>query len=145
MVFLQAPEAILDHHSGYRRTGALLFHDRLLWQGTFKERHEWWEKQLEHQTPSQALSKSLVYNEGYAEECDAGLVVLDKSKVHLLLGFLHACWQNTKLVREAWTYKMGYGDKETWWFGLELSGAEYPLSGWRPPFRRKKTELRQLV
>ena len=136
MLFLQAPEAILDHHSGYRRTGALLFHDRLLWQGAFKERHEWWE--LEHQTPSQALCKSLVYNKVHAEECDAGLVVLDKNKVHLLLGFLHACWQNTKLVREAWTYKMGYGDKETWWFGLELSGAEYPLSGWRPPFRKKK-------
>ena len=125
VVFLQAPEAILEHHSGYQKTGALLFHDRLLWQGAFKERHEWWEKQLEHQPPSQALSKSLVYNEGYAEECDAGLVVLDKSKVHLLLGLLHACWQNTKLVREAWTYNMGYGDKESWWFGLELSGAEY--------------------
>ena len=125
VVFLQAPEAILDHHSGYRKTGALLFHDRLLWQGAFKERHEWWEKQLEHQPPSQALSKSLVYNEGYAEECDAGLVVLDKSKVYLLLGLLHACWQNTKMVREAWTYTMGYGDKESWWFGLELSGAEY--------------------
>ena len=129
VVFLQAPEAILDHHSGYRKTGALLFHDRLLWQGAFKERHEWWEKQLEHQPPSQALSKSLVYNEGYAEECDAGLVVLDKSKVHLLLGLLHACWQNTKLVREAWTYNMGYGDKESWWFGLELSGAEYTFEG----------------
>ena len=124
-VFLQAPEAILDHHNGYRTTGALLFHDRLLWQGAFKERHEWWEKQLEHQTPSQALSKSLVYNEGYAEECDAGLVVLDKSKLHVLLGMLHVCWQNTKLVREEWTYNMGYGDKESWWFGLELSGAEY--------------------
>ena len=124
-VFLQAPEAILDHHNGYRTTGTLLFHDRLLWQGAFKERHEWWGKQLEHQTPSQALSKSLVYNEGYAEECDAGLVVLDKSRVHVLLGILHACWQNTKLVREEWTYKMGYGDKESWWFGLELSGAEY--------------------
>ena len=125
VVFLQVPEAILNHHNAYRKTGTLLFHDRLLWQGAFTERHEWWEKQLEHQTPSQALSKSLVYNEGYAEECDAGLVVLNKSKVHVLLGILHACWQNTKLVREEWTYKMGYGDKESWWFGLELSGAEY--------------------
>lgn len=91
-VFLQAPEAILDHHNGYRTTGALLFHDCLLWQGAFKERHQWWEKELEHKAPSQALSKSLVYNEGYAEECDAGLVVLNKSKVHVLLGLLHACW-----------------------------------------------------
>ena len=124
-VFLQAPEVIFDHHSGYKTTGALLFHDRLLWQGAFKERHQWWEKQLEHHTPSRALSKSRVYNEGYAEECDSGLLVLDKSRLQVLLGILHACWQNTKEVRDEWTYKMGYGDKESWWFGLELSGAEY--------------------
>ncbi|KAL8649416.1 MAG: hypothetical protein Q9210_004416 [Variospora velana] len=126
-ILLQAPETILDHHSGYKSTGSLLFHDRLLWQGAFKERHEWWEKQLEHHTPSKALSKSLVYNDGYAEECDSGLVMLDKSRLSVLLGVLHACWQNTKEVREQWTYKMGYGDKESWWFGLELSGAEYTL------------------
>ncbi|KAI4120418.1 MAG: hypothetical protein LQ338_007038 [Usnochroma carphineum] len=124
-ILLQAPETILDRHSGYKSTGALLFHDRLLWQGAFKDRHQWWEKQLEHHTPSQALSKSRVYNEGYAEECDSGLVMLDKSRLSVLLGLLHVCWQNTKEVRDQWTYKMGYGDKESWWLGLELSGAEY--------------------
>ncbi|KAL8779714.1 MAG: hypothetical protein Q9213_006803 [Squamulea squamosa] len=124
-ILLQTPETILDRHKGYRSTGALLFHDRLLWQGAFKERHKWWEEQLEHHTPSKALVKSRVYNEGYAEECDSGLVVLDKSRLPVLLGLLHACWQNTKEVRDAWTYVMGYGDKESWWFGLELSGAQY--------------------
>ncbi|KAL8762159.1 MAG: hypothetical protein Q9184_001795 [Pyrenodesmia sp. 2 TL-2023] len=124
-ILLQAPETIFDRHQGYQSTGALLFHDRLLWQGAFKERHNWWEQQLEHHTPSGALVKSRVYNEGYAEECDSGLVVLDKSRLPILLGLIHACWQNTKEVRDAWTYKMGYGDKESWWFGLELSGAEY--------------------
>lgn len=121
-IFLQA---IFDHHSGYKTTGTLLFHDRLLWQGAFKERHEWWEKQLEHHTPSKALSKSRVYNENYVEECDSGLVALDKSRLPVLLGLLYACWQNTKEVRDNWTYTMGYGDKESWWFGLELVGAEY--------------------
>ncbi|KAL8688090.1 MAG: hypothetical protein Q9224_004975 [Gallowayella concinna] len=124
-ILLQAPETILDGHKGYQSTGALLFHDRLLWQGQFKERHKWWEQQLEHHTPSEALVKSRVYNEGYAEECDSGLVVLDKSRLPVLLGLIHSCWQNTKEVRDVWTYKMGYGDKESWWFGLELSGAEY--------------------
>lgn len=124
-ILLQTPETIFDHHSGYKLTGSLLFHDRLLWQGAFKERHQWWENQLEHHTPSQALSKSRVYNENYAEECDSGLVLVDKSRLSILLGLLHACWQNTKVVRDDWTYKMGYGDKESWWFGLELAGAEY--------------------
>ncbi|CAO1598057.1 MAG: hypothetical protein LQ349_008276 [Xanthoria aureola] len=124
-VLLQAPETIFDRHKGYQSTGALLFHDRLLWQGAFKERHKWWEQQLEHHTPSEALVKSRVYNEGYAEECDSGLVVLDKGRLPVLLGLLHACWQNTKEVRDAWTYIIGYSDKESWWFGLELSGAQY--------------------
>ena len=43
----------------------------------------------------------------------------------MLLSILYICWQNTKLVREEWIYRIGYGDKESWWFSLELSGAEY--------------------
>ncbi len=35
-VFMQKPEVILDEHSGYLSTGALFFHDRLLWQNVFK-------------------------------------------------------------------------------------------------------------
>ncbi|KAI4196788.1 MAG: hypothetical protein LQ350_006358 [Teloschistes chrysophthalmus] len=124
-IFLQQPESIFNTHTGYQTTGTLLFHDRLLWQGMFKDRHSWWEHHLAHQKPSQALSKSLVYNEGYAEEQDSGVVVLDKSRLPILLGLLHTCWQNAREVREKWTYKMGYGDKESWWFGLELVGAEY--------------------
>ena len=128
-VFLQAPEVLFDSHTGFRQPGALLFHDRLLWQGAFKARHEWWEKELRDHQPSPALSKSLVYNNGYAEECDAGLVMIDKSRVRILLGLLHVCWQNTKSVRDAFTYKMGYGDKESWWLGLELAGAKYAFEG----------------
>lgn len=124
-VLLQPPEAVFDRHTGYQDTGALFFHDRLLWQGAFKERHAWWEKQLENHTLSKALSKSLVYNEGYAEECDSGFLVIDKGRLSTLLGLLHVCWQNTLDVRRDWTYKMGYGDKESWWFGFELSGADY--------------------
>lgn len=35
-VFFQKPEVLLDSHDGYLSTGALLFHDRLLWQNVFK-------------------------------------------------------------------------------------------------------------
>ncbi|KAL8714591.1 MAG: hypothetical protein Q9220_001539 [cf. Caloplaca sp. 1 TL-2023] len=124
-VFLQQPETIFDQHTGYKDTGALLFHDRLLWKSLFKERHNWWRNQMKHGSPSKALSKSRVYNEGWAEECDSGVVVLDKRRLSILLGSLHIAWQNMKKVREEWTYKIQYGDKESWWFGLELAGAEY--------------------
>jgi alpha 1,3-mannosyltransferase len=123
-VFVQAPEVVFEQR-GYKDTGALLFHDRLLWQHNFADRHEWWHKQMEHHTPSPALLKSLVWMEDYAEEGDSGLVVLDKSRLGVLTGLLHICWQNTHAVREEITYKITYGDKESWWFGLELSAVPF--------------------
>ncbi|KAI9697331.1 MAG: hypothetical protein M1820_007837 [Bogoriella megaspora] len=124
-VFLQRPEILLDEHSGYGSTGALLFHDRLLWQNVFKDRAKWWREQMKGHMPSPALLQSKVWMEGYAEEEDSGVIVLNKSSVRTVLGILHICWQNTKEVRDAWTYKLTYGDKESWWFGLELSGVPY--------------------
>ena len=124
-VFLQDPETILDFHRGYRETGTLLFHDRLLWKGAFQERHEWWKEQMKHRQPSDTLLKSLVYMEDYAEEGDSGVVAIDKGRLPVVLGLLHICWQNTQSVREKWTYRLTYGDKESWWFGFELTGVPY--------------------
>ncbi|KAK0612564.1 glycosyltransferase family 71 protein [Bombardia bombarda] len=121
-VFLQPPEVFLEHPA-FLRTGTLLFHDRLLWKGEFADRHSWWRSQIRH--PSPALHSSLVWTEDYAEEGDSGVVVLDKSRVDVLMGLLHISWQNSFPVRESITYKITYGDKETWWFGLELAGATY--------------------
>ncbi|OHW97263.1 glycosyl transferase [Colletotrichum incanum] len=110
-VFVQAPETLFLDPS-YESTGALLFHDRLLWQHAFADRHEWWRS-------------SLVWTEDYAEEGDSGLVVTDESRLDVLMGLLHVAWQNTYDVREEVTYKITYGDKESWWLGFELSGASY--------------------
>ena len=123
-VFLQPPEAILDRHAGYRRAGALLFHDRLLWQGAFAERHAWWERQLAGFAPSVTLNKSKVYNDGYAEDGDSGVVALHLGRLEQFMGLLHICWQNSPGPRKT-SYSRGHGDKETWWLGLELSGAPY--------------------
>ncbi|TPX14040.1 uncharacterized protein E0L32_000434 [Thyridium curvatum] len=124
-VFLQPPEVLFEH-GAFRAAGAgaLLFHDRLLWQHAFAERHEWWRSQV-RRPPSAALNRSRVWTEDYAEEGDSGAVVVDKSRADVLVGLLHVCWQNTRAVREEATYRMTYGDKESWWFGLELAGARY--------------------
>jgi len=124
-VFMQKPEVILDEHSGYLSTGALFFHDRLLWQNVFKERAQWWRKEMGERKPSATLLKSKVWTEGYAEEADSGVVAIDKRRLDTTMGLLHTCWQNSKAVREEWTYRMTYGDKESWWFGLELTSAPY--------------------
>ncbi|KAJ4394802.1 hypothetical protein N0V93_004022 [Gnomoniopsis smithogilvyi] len=123
-VFLQKPEVLL-HHPAFERTGAFLFHDRLLWQHGFQERHDWWRSQIKR--PSATLDKSLVWKEDYAEEVDSGVVIIDKSRIDVLVGLLHVCWQNSYEVREEVTYKMTYGDKESWWMGFELAGSTYEM------------------
>ena len=123
-IFLQRPEEVFDHHPGYLETGALLFHDRLLWQGAYKARHEWWETELRNFTPSATLAKSGVYIEGYAEEGDSGGVAIHTGKLDQVMGLLHICWQNSPGLRKI-SYSVCHGDKKTWWFGSELSGAPY--------------------
>ncbi|KAL0932347.1 uncharacterized protein CTRU02_213300 [Colletotrichum truncatum] len=121
-VFVRPPETLfLD--SSYSSTGVLLFHDRLLWQHAYRERHDWWRSQIHN--PSPALNTSLVWTQDYAEEGDSGVVVIDKSRLDVFMGLLHVAWQNTHAVREDITYGITYGDKETWWFGFELSGSTY--------------------
>ncbi|RAH76908.1 hypothetical protein BO86DRAFT_393097 [Aspergillus japonicus CBS 114.51] len=124
-VFLQRPEVLLGHEA-VRQRGALLFHDRLLWPHAFEGRHQWWHDQIRR--PSGTLNASRVWTEEYAEEGDSGLVVLNKGRADVLVALLHVGWQNSYEVREETTYKITYGDKESWWFGLELAGAEYAFS-----------------
>ncbi|KAL9561107.1 hypothetical protein ACKAV7_014462 [Fusarium commune] len=121
-VFIQQPERLFAQ-TAYIEKGSLLFHDRLLWQHAFKERHEWWKDQIKE--PSAEMNKSLVWTEDYAEECDSGAVVLNKARASTLTGLLHVAWQNTYEVREEVTYRQGHGDKESWWLGLELGGSSY--------------------
>lgn len=121
-VFFQDPISLL-RQKAYQENGALFFHDRLLWQYDFKERHQWWHSQVIREGPE--LNKSRVWTEMFAEEQDSGVVVVDKSRLDVVLGLLHVAWQNTRDVREETTYKMTYGDKEAWWFGFELANANY--------------------
>lgn len=124
-IFLQSPTSILENHSAYKATGALFFHDHLYGKGDFKERHEFWQGLMKNHPHSQALRSSRVYNEGYAEETDGGVVVLDKSRTSVMVGLLHTCWKNSKRVRKDWTYKFGDGDRDSWWLGFELAGVPY--------------------
>lgn len=121
-VFLQPPE-VLFAQPGYVAKGALFFHDRLIDKGRYKGRTEWWKAQVAR--PSPEVKKSLAWTEGYAEEGDSGVVVVDKGRLGVWIGLLHAAWQNSKAVREKVTYRVTYGDKESWWFGMELTEGGY--------------------
>lgn len=135
-VFLQDPEVVFQQQA-YIDKGVLLFHDRKLWQYAFPERHQWWHSQIIH--PSAEMSKSLAWTQQYGEEQDSGAVVVDKGRLDVLLGLLHVAWQNTYAVREEVTYRLTYGDKESWWLGFELAGSTYAFErhyggivGWPP-------------
>lgn len=121
-VFIQKPEILFEQRA-YIEKGAYLFHDRLLWQHGFRDRHDWWKDQIKE--PSPEMNNSLVWTEDYAEECDSGVVVVNKARIDILVGLLHVAWQNTHDVREEVTYRLGHGDKESWWLGLELAGSSY--------------------
>ncbi|KAG5809967.1 hypothetical protein H9Q74_007267 [Fusarium xylarioides] len=141
-VFFQDPRRLL-RQDRFKETGVLLFHDRLLWKNGFADRQDWWHDQIKH--PSPETEKSLVWTERYSEEGDSGIVVVDKSRLDVLLGLLHIGWQNSERVRNEVTYKITYGDKESWWIGFEATGSKYAFSshyggivGWLGP---KKAEL----
>lgn len=126
--FLQSPESILDEHTGYLSTGALLFRDRAgMWTGDLDERIQYYHELMKHRKPSQTLLKSKVWNGKGSEHGESALVVLDKSRLEILMALIHTCWQNSLAVREKTTYKMTFGDKESWWMGLELTGTPYAM------------------
>lgn len=129
-IFLQPPEMILDTHSAYFKTGTLFFHDRLTGKNAYQSRHEFWRWVMRDHTPSSTFQKSKVMKEKYGQEQDSGVVVINKGRLGVLGGLLHACWQNTYKVRGMVTYRNTHGDKETYWMGMELSGVEYSFADW---------------
>ncbi|KAK2009298.1 hypothetical protein LZ32DRAFT_608588 [Colletotrichum eremochloae] len=148
VVFLQPPEKLLRQRA-YQEKGALLFHDRLLWKDMFPQRNLWYHETFKH--PSGEMQKSLVWTEEYAEEADSGVVVLNKGRLDVLMGLLHISWQNTYEVRNSWTYRITYGDKETWWIGLEATGSAYSFSrhyggviGWQKPIEGEQADRTQV-
>ncbi len=131
-LFLTSPDLIFELNSGLARTGTLFFHDRAAVGGT-DDRRFWVKDQIKAAglRPSRHLTaESLFYAGATWYEMDSGVVALDKTKIPVLLGLMFATWMNTKAVREEVTYKIFYGDKETFWLAMELSGVEYFFQPW---------------
>ncbi|KAK5211158.1 hypothetical protein LTR41_003770 [Exophiala xenobiotica] len=131
-LFLTSPDWLFESNSGLSRTGTLFFHDRAAVGGT-DDRRFWVKDQIKAAGlgPSRYLAtESLFYAGATWYEMDSGVVAVDKTRIPVLLGLMFATWMNTKAVREAVTYKIFYGDKETFWLAMELSGVEYFFQPW---------------
>ncbi|KAL2410943.1 hypothetical protein ABEF95_000481 [Exophiala dermatitidis] len=132
-IFLSNPDIVFDAHPGLSRTGALFFHDRGAGSGRYTRGKQWLEQQMQaaNISPSHHLTnKSLFWSGQVDYEADSGVVALDKSRPAIVLGLMFATWMNTKKVRDAVTYTMFHGDKETFWIAMELSGVEYSFDPW---------------
>lgn len=116
IVFLQDPTLLLQD-PGYFQHGAIIFHDRTLFAGD-KEKTRWLDANLPHPLGRQ-MRESRMYQRKSAHEQESGVVVWNKRL--RFLGLLAACKMNSKAERDLVTYKTFYGDKESFWIGLEMA------------------------
>jgi len=131
-LFLISPDSLFDEHPGLAKTGTLFFHDRAATGGD-DDRRNWVKDQIAAAgiEPSDYLAnESLFYSGATWYEQDSGVVAVDRTNTRALLGLMFTTWMNTKDVRDEVTYKVFYGDKESFWVAMELAGFEYTFQPW---------------
>lgn len=132
VVMFESLDAIFEDYPGLSETGILTFHDRYYLQGDTR-RHEWLQMQVEAagRPPSENLARKSLFTRRYAtEEADSAIVVMDKSRVEVYLTLMFTCWMNSQPVRDALTWGLWWGDKETYWLAAELAGVPYTFEPW---------------
>ena len=132
-VLFEDPSKIFSDYPALKQTGILAFHDRTINGGGNPQRQEWLAEQLvaAGRQPSVHLAKSsLFYRRYVSEEADSAMVAMDKSRPNTFLSLLFTCWMNERSVREKVTYKLWYGDKESYWLAPELAGIPYAFEPW---------------
>ncbi|CAO3686647.1 hypothetical protein CU097_010190 [Rhizopus azygosporus] len=115
----QKPDTLFEDE-GYKRTGALFFLDRTLFND-YEDGRRWLKSFLP--TYSTYVEQSRWWKKTSAHEQESGIVVMDKKKV--LFGLLSTCKMNDKQERDKVSYKHSHGDKETFWTGFEMVQTPY--------------------
>ncbi|KAF9567262.1 hypothetical protein EC968_003466 [Mortierella alpina] len=124
--FLDDP-AVMFEDDGYKEVGTVYFYDRTLFPGYGGDEKAWIESFLP--SMSNHPSKTRWFNRKGAHEMESGVVVFDKRR-HLL-GLLAICKMNDRHEREQVTYIKSWGDKETFWIGLEMIQERYSFVRYR--------------
>lgn len=115
----QKPETFF-RDEGYKKTGALFFLDRTLFNN-YQEGRKWLKSFLP--TYSTYFKQSRWWKTTSTHEQESGIVVIDKKKA--LFGLLATCKMNDKQERDRVSYRHSHGDKETFWIGFEMIQAPY--------------------
>lgn len=124
--FLDDP-AVMFEDDGYKEVGTVYFYDRTLFPGYGGDEKAWLESFLP--SMSNHPSKTRWFNRKGSHEMESGVVVFDKRR-HLL-GLLAICKMNDRHEREQVTYVKSWGDKETFWIGLEMIQEQYSFVRYR--------------
>lgn len=132
-VMLADADAILlenpDHffqEPGYLDTGTLFFHDRdHLRKGADDIIQDFMNNQLSLRGPSPRLAQSEFWKKRGIFEQESGIVVVDKRKTDVFAALLFTAWQNMGEIRKKTTYRIWWGDKETFWLAFEFSNFPY--------------------
>ncbi|UZJ55678.1 hypothetical protein CBS101457_004998 [Exobasidium rhododendri] len=125
VVFLLNP-SLLFEVKGYHDTGTLFFHDRDHYrEGASRIVHEFLHEQLGAHGPSERLGQSQFWSKKGIYEQESGVVVIDKRRGAAFSALFFAAWQNTGNIRELTTYRVFWGDKESYWLAFELAGFDY--------------------
>ncbi|KAG0213518.1 hypothetical protein BGX28_004154 [Mortierella sp. GBA30] len=117
--FLRDPEELFED-PGYKSTGTLYFYDRTLgqdWAGG----PDWLKSMMPIMStfpPTTRMFRGLSVHEQ-----ESGVVVINKRE--RFQGLLAVCKMNSKWERDLWSYKVFYGDKETFWIGYEMVQEPY--------------------
>ena len=126
------PDNMFKDYPSLKENGALFFHDRSMTTENLM-RQDWLNKHLKGagQQPSAHMNYSSLFGRRYiAEEADSAVVCIDKSRPKLYMAMVFACWMNIQEVREAVTWHMFFGEKESYWVAAELTGVPYSFEPW---------------
>ncbi|SNX84760.1 uncharacterized protein MEPE_03469 [Melanopsichium pennsylvanicum] len=124
-ILLEDPDHFFEE-PGYLDTGTLFFHDRdHLRQGADDIIQEFMNNQLSLRGPSPRLAQSEFWKKKGIFEQESGIVVVDKRKTDVFAALLFTAWQNMGEIRKKTTYRIWWGDKETFWLAFEFSNFPY--------------------
>ena len=124
-ILLEDPDQFFEE-PGYLDTGTLFFHDRdHLRKGADEIIQEFMNHQLSLRGPSPRLASSEFWKKKGIFEQESGIVVVDKRKTDVFAALLFTAWQNMGEIRKKTTYRIWWGDKETFWLAFEFSNFPY--------------------
>ncbi|KAJ1020739.1 hypothetical protein NDA16_004131 [Ustilago loliicola] len=124
-ILLENPDKFFEE-PGYLDTGTLFFHDRDHQRaGADYVVQEFMNNQLSLRGPSPRLAQTEFWTKKGIFEQESGIVVVDKRKTDVFVALLFTAWQNMGEIRKKTTYRIWWGDKETFWLAFEFASFPY--------------------